>query len=302
MWGTRRIGPDLAREAAKRPKDWQLVHLYNPRYVVPDSMMPSYRWLFKGDPDRPTEDARDLVAYLNVLGRPAMESSSSTTSAATPTTLSSLIQDPQMPSDLEEGKAVFLANCAGCHGTDGTGHSPGGRALRPVAFNLGGFHIPPAIVWNALQHGVPGTSMPAWNELSGAEFKAVGDYVLSLANTPELRPGEQWATQDTLLLAGQRIFDTHCTLCHGENGAGDGPAARVYLPRPANFQQIKLSYPGAADVIHNGVPGSGMPAWPLLTPQEIQAVTYYMRSLYQGPADDSAKTIAAKSARMEDMP
>ena len=81
MWGTRRIGPDLAREAAKRPKDWQLVHLYNPRYVVPDSMMPSYRWLFKGDPDSPTEDARDLVAYLNVLGRPAMESSSSTTSA-----------------------------------------------------------------------------------------------------------------------------------------------------------------------------------------------------------------------------
>ena len=117
-----------------------------------------------------------------------------------------------MPSDLEAGKAVFLANCAGCHGTDGTGHSPGGRALRPVAFNLAGFHISPAVVWGALQHGVPGTSMPAWNELSGAEFKAVGDYVLSLANTPELRPGEQWATQDTLLLAGQRIFDTHCTL------------------------------------------------------------------------------------------
>ena len=302
MWGTRRIGPDLAREAAKRPKDWQLVHLYNPRYVVPDSMMPSYRWLFKGDPDSPTEDARALVAYLNVLGRPAMESSPSTTSANAPATLTSLIQDPQMPSDLKEGKAVFLANCSGCHGTDGTGHSPGGRALRPVAFNLAGFHIPPAVVWGALQHGVPGTSMPAWNDLSGAEFKAVGDYVLSLANTPELRPAEQWATQDTLLLAGQRIFDTHCTLCHGENGAGDGPAARVYLPRPANFQQIKLSYPGAADVIHNGVPGSGMPAWPLLTPQEIQAVTYYMRSLYQGPATDSPNSVTAKSSRMEDMP
>jgi mono/diheme cytochrome c family protein len=144
--------------------------------------------------------------------------------------------------------------------------------------------------------------MPAWNELSGAEFKAVDDYVLSLAKTPELRRGEQWATQDALLLAGQRIFDTHCTRCHGENGAGDGPQGRQYLPRPANFQQIKLSYLGAADVIHNGVPGSGMPAWPLLTPQETQAVTYYMRSLYQGPATDSPKTVTAKSSRMEDMP
>jgi mono/diheme cytochrome c family protein len=144
--------------------------------------------------------------------------------------------------------------------------------------------------------------MPAWNELSGAEFKAVGDYVVSLANTPELRPGEQWATQDTLLLAGQRIFDTHCTRCHGENAAGDGPDSRRYLPRPANFQQIKGSYLGAADVIHNGIPGSGMPAWPLLTPQEIQAVTYYMRSLYQGPTTDFPKSATAKSSRMEDMP
>ncbi len=47
MWGTRRIGPDLARESGKRPGDWQLAHLYNPRYVVPDSMMPSYPWLFR---------------------------------------------------------------------------------------------------------------------------------------------------------------------------------------------------------------------------------------------------------------
>jgi mono/diheme cytochrome c family protein len=153
------------------------------------------------------------------------------------------------------------------------------------------------VVWDAVQHGVPGTSMPAWNELSGPEFKAVGDYVLSLENTPELRPGEQWATQGNLFLAGQPIFNTHCTRCHGENGTGDGPDGRQYLPRPANVQQIKLSYTGAPDVIHNGVPGSGMPAWPLLTPQEIQAVTYYMRSLSQGPA-----TVAAESSRMEDMP
>jgi mono/diheme cytochrome c family protein len=207
-----------------------------------------------------------------------------------------------MPSDLEEGKAVFLANCSGCHGADGTGHSPGGRGLRPVAFNLAGFRLPPAVVWDSLQHGVPGTSMPAWNDLSGAEFKAVGDYVLALANTPELGPGEQWATRDTLLLAGQRIFDTHCTRCHGQNGAGDGPDGRQYFPRPANFQQIQLSYLGAADVIHNGVPGSGMRAWPLLTPQEIQAVTYYMRSLYQGSVTDSPHTVIAKSSRMEDMP
>ena len=35
LWGTRRIGPDLAREAGRRPDDWQRVHLFNPRWVEP---------------------------------------------------------------------------------------------------------------------------------------------------------------------------------------------------------------------------------------------------------------------------
>jgi cytochrome c oxidase cbb3-type subunit I/II len=299
MWGTRRIGPDLARETQKRPDDWQLAHLYDPRYTVPDSLMPSYRWLFKGDPSDPTQDVLDLVAYLNTLGRPAGQPSSVPNPRARSV---SFVEDAKTPSDPNEGKAVFLANCSGCHGTDGRGHTPGGRALRPVAFNLAGFYIPPETIWNALQHGVPGTAMPAWTELPGDEFKAVGDYVLALANAPDLRPDQQWAPQNTLRLAGQRVFDTHCTRCHGENGAGDGPD-RQGLPRPpANFRQIKPSYIGAADAIHTGVPGSGMPAWPLLTPQEIQAVTYYMRSLYKGPALDSSQTATARLTHMEGMP
>ena len=69
LWGTRRIGPDLAREGARRTQDWQLVHLYNPRYIVPDSIMPSYPWLFAGEPEAPSQDAVAVVAYLQTLGR-----------------------------------------------------------------------------------------------------------------------------------------------------------------------------------------------------------------------------------------
>jgi mono/diheme cytochrome c family protein len=88
------------------------------------------------------------------------------------------------------------------------------------------------------------------------------------------------------------VFDTHCTRCHGENGEGDGPDAGSYLPRPTNFHLMEVSYSEAAEVIHNGVPGSGMPAWPLLTPEEIQAVTYYIRSLYQGEPPSSSPSSA----------
>src|SRR4051812_23286142 len=64
LWGTRRIGPDLAREASTHSLDWQYSHLYSPRSLVRDSVMPSYARLFNGAADQPMQEARDLVSYL----------------------------------------------------------------------------------------------------------------------------------------------------------------------------------------------------------------------------------------------
>src|SRR5580704_12214273 len=69
LWGTRRIGPDLSREGAVRSPDWQLAHLYSPRTMVRDSVMPPFPWLFDGAADRPKQAARDLLAYIETLGR-----------------------------------------------------------------------------------------------------------------------------------------------------------------------------------------------------------------------------------------
>jgi cytochrome c oxidase cbb3-type subunit I/II len=69
LWGTRRIGPDLSREGSARSNDWQYAHLFAPRSIVTQSIMPSYAALFDGSPQRPLQEARDLVAYLQSLGR-----------------------------------------------------------------------------------------------------------------------------------------------------------------------------------------------------------------------------------------
>ena len=48
LLGTMRTGPDLFNIGARQPSiDWQLTHLYEPRAVVPWSIMPSYPFLFK---------------------------------------------------------------------------------------------------------------------------------------------------------------------------------------------------------------------------------------------------------------
>lgn len=47
QWGSRRIGPDLARVGGKYPHMWHFRHMLDPRAVVSGSIMPTYPWLFK---------------------------------------------------------------------------------------------------------------------------------------------------------------------------------------------------------------------------------------------------------------
>lgn len=47
QWGSKRTGPDLARVGGRYSDEWHIDHLREPRDVVPESIMPSYRWLEK---------------------------------------------------------------------------------------------------------------------------------------------------------------------------------------------------------------------------------------------------------------
>lgn len=67
MMGTRRVGPDLIREAGKHTNDWQMAHFYKPTDVVPVSVMPEFTWFFTKD-KRPNEKGLAIVTYMQWLG------------------------------------------------------------------------------------------------------------------------------------------------------------------------------------------------------------------------------------------
>jgi cytochrome c oxidase cbb3-type subunit I/II len=46
QWGSKRTGPDLAREGGKYPNSWHYFHMRDPRQISPGSTMPNYPWLF----------------------------------------------------------------------------------------------------------------------------------------------------------------------------------------------------------------------------------------------------------------
>ena len=97
LLGTMRTGPDLSNVGTRWSADWHHKHLFNPRMMVPGSIMPPFRYLYEvkpmeeGKPSTraialtgrwattipegfevvPTDDADALVAYLLSLNQSA---------------------------------------------------------------------------------------------------------------------------------------------------------------------------------------------------------------------------------------
>jgi cytochrome c oxidase cbb3-type subunit I/II len=305
LWGTRRIGPDLARENGLRTDDWQYAHLFNPRGTVPDSIMPNYPWLFNGSPEKPTSEAVDLVAYLRSLGRErlfaeasggeklahamSMEMPLDENPGSNPETRpritfmgidssAPLFVSSQSPDrgQLVHGRVVFEHNCSGCHGPDANGFGITSGALLPKPISLHSEHFSDAHLATVLWDGVYGTSMPAWRQLEKDDLRDIAAYVRSIES------GEVSVSMPSATLApAKQTYEAHCVSCHGESGRGDGPAAGALKPSPVNFRVRQPSAERALSAILEGIPGSSMPAWKTtLTEEQVKLLVPYVQQFY----------------------
>jgi cytochrome c oxidase cbb3-type subunit I/II len=68
QWGSKRIGPDLARVGVKYPDMWHNRHMMNPRDITPNSIMPSYPWLANNTIDY--QSLRKKLSVMKWLGVP----------------------------------------------------------------------------------------------------------------------------------------------------------------------------------------------------------------------------------------
>jgi cytochrome c oxidase cbb3-type subunit I/II len=67
LWGSRRIGPDLAREGGKYPNLWHVRHMEEPRAITQKSIMPAYPNLLSTPLDFAGIQRRvDVMAMLGV--------------------------------------------------------------------------------------------------------------------------------------------------------------------------------------------------------------------------------------------
>jgi mono/diheme cytochrome c family protein len=91
------------------------------------------------------------------------------------------------------------------------------------------------------------------------------------------------------LARGERLFTLHCAVCHGAEGAGDGPAAPLLFPPARDFTrgQFRIvsttnGVPSDDDLkttLSRGIPGSAMPAWGWLPEHSLDDLTRHVREL-----------------------
>jgi len=197
---------------------------------------------------------------------------------------------------VQQGSVVYYRNCFFCHGDllGGAGHFAAGLDPVPTNFRDVGTiaQLQESYLFWRITTGGPGlprdgmpwkSAMPAWHEV--LDEADVWNVITFLYDNVDQLP-RMWDQDVSRAVSGMRdeiaterknmsseeLYKFRCAVCHGEDGAGDGPAADYLYPRPRDFTLGMFKYkssPGdlppkdedLVEAIATGVPGTSMPGW-----------------------------------------
>lgn len=234
LLGSERTGPDLTNVGNRQAsKDWQLVHLFNPRIVVAQSIMPAYSWLFEikpvaakndvvvnvpkkylgGDTGKvvASREALDLVAYLLSLKQTKLPDGTATSGFLYKRETTQAGGNATAPKALN-GVALYTANCQSCHQENGEG-LPG--AFPPLKGSKVVGDANPELMVNIIMNGYTARekegfgAMPAvgtMNNLSADEISAIMNHERSSwgNNSKKVTPEEIQKLMDAAKVASPK--------------------------------------------------------------------------------------------------
>lgn len=113
---------------------------------------------------------------------------------------------------------------------------------------------------------------------------------LILASAPPVapKPGDRLIIgPGEMLKRGRMLYAEHCQHCHGVSGDGNGPTAQYLNPLPRDYRQAVFKFTSTqtpnraqrsdlARTIEDGIPGTYMPSFKLLKPEESTALVEYV--------------------------
>lgn len=263
LFSTRRIGPDLSRVGLKYSDAWHLAHFWDPRMVVPDSIMPRFAELFDG-PYGPIPIVADEQGNRSLQPTPQLEG------------LFDFNSPQQIRLTPNSDGLVFVAE----------------RGKYPVIFTPNDEYSGDTVTLVSDTEELTGlidyvqklgTNRGKWRDRFTPQLLNA-----SLISIPR---SEEWIEY------GKNVYQRRCLGCHGEAGDGNGPAA-AFIPndRPRDFTlavfKFRLtpsgSLPTDGDLLRTltrGLRGTAMPTWHNLPEKDRLAVIQYIK--YELAADRS---------------
>lgn len=226
-----------------------------------------------------------------------------------------------------QGRDIYYQNCFYCHGDlqDGQGMFADGLNPRPANFRDVGTiaQLQEAYLFWRIATGGPGlppegtpwnSAMPVWQEMLKEDdvwnvIMFLYDRVGQVPRMWDKRMSEAATSMRDKIeaqrakMGGKELYGFYCSVCHGEQGAGNGLAAKFLYPAPRDFTEGLFKYktsppkttPPTDDDIFNtvahGLPGTGMPAWgSLLSDAQIRSLVAVVKGF------DTVGTWAPQSA------
>ena len=239
---------------------------------------------------------------------------------------------------VDRGRLLHFNRCAICHGESGDGAGPYARMMspRPRDFRKGKFRLTTTQnqiptdddLRRAITHGIPGSTMPAWSQLTGDELDALVAFIRATraaAVRDELddlvAAGEMTRDEADVALAertvpgppivvppepvfdaarqarARRIYLEACAACHGADGHPNPDAVKLDddgLPDPPRTF-ISGIFKGGLEGralycrIAKGMRGTPMAAFEgIYTPQEIWDLVHYVQLLARTGTPETA--------------
>jgi cytochrome c oxidase cbb3-type subunit I/II len=260
LLSTRRIGPDLTRVGLKFSDHWHLAHHWDADMVVPDSIMPEFRWLFR----------TVQVAVAEKEGEPALPESSALKNLFTykPDTTIILHPNPNGLAFAQETDGTPLLAVQNLPEPFNKLETWRGKTITVIA---------PTEELRGLVAYIQklGTNRGAWRE--AFEPQNLSASVMSIPQT------------DEQVARGKAVYERRCIGCHGDKGDGNGPAATFLDPRPRDFTVGAFKFrttpsgslPTDGDLyrtITRGVRWTAMPTWHELPEKDRVAVITFIKT------------------------
>lgn len=142
---------------------------------------------------------------------------------------------PASAAEIENGAALFGANCATCHGMNAAGTENGpsliGVGAAAVNFQVGTGRMP--MQANAAQ----APAKPV--QFDEQDINDLGEYVASLAPGPAV-PDERYLQADGDAARGAELFRINCAMCHNVAGAGGALTEGKFAPELMTVEPVHI--------------------------------------------------------------